>query len=315
MKKKRLYLAGVAIVILLIAPVNIYCNINKLQNKINNITIRFDNNNLTKNDVKFLNRLYKSMIFFGGPLPKSELLRQSNGYFKALNGVFDSTLAAQDLAGILGSKEGIFVPWTGENTDVSRKEIAAYLFNQINDRAIDYLDTTGNNLPINLAGHSHGGNVMVMVANMLDNEGSPVNIRNLLTLEAPVREYQLNDSLLKSGINHIQTYSPFDFVQNIGFMDVGKYGDYLSGNRSVTSRSPIGIKTPPLLNLPILMSGAFKHQFRNGVTQNINIAPLHNSTNWKTYRQTKTLYPEAGVYHHQSTRSIEFIEQILFGGN
>ncbi|RXZ81566.1 hypothetical protein EBB07_14700 [Paenibacillaceae bacterium] len=49
--------------------------------------------------------------------------------------------------------------------------------------------------PIRLVGHSHGGNVAIMITNMLAKRG--MDIETLITIETPVREYQLETTMVQ----------------------------------------------------------------------------------------------------------------------
>ena len=101
---------------------------------------------------------------------------------------------------------GTFVGWNGKNDAGERERAALVIYNQITENTDIKRDTL-----INLVGHSHGGNVMILVANMLSGGGYS-NI-NLLTLETPVRDdYKLESS----GVKHTQLYSNRDWVQTLG---------------------------------------------------------------------------------------------------
>ena len=66
--------------------------------------------------------------------------------------------------------------------------------------------------PIRLVGHSHGGNVAIIVTNMLAEEGIKVN--TLITIATPVREFQLNPDVTVG--QHINVYNERDRTQIAG---------------------------------------------------------------------------------------------------
>ncbi|HPY88746.1 MAG TPA: hypothetical protein PLG34_12275, partial [Spirochaetota bacterium] len=68
-------------------------------------------------------------------------------------------------------------------------------------------------IPITLSGHSHGGNIMIMVADKLISSG--FKVKQIITLNTPVRpEYKL-----KNRIRHINLFSFLDWVQIAGGWD------------------------------------------------------------------------------------------------
>jgi hypothetical protein len=64
--------------------------------------------------------------------------------------------------------------------------------------------------PVTLIGHSHGGNVIIIAANILKKEYN-LTVDYVITINTPVREYQLNDY-----IPHYQIYHKNDPVQGGG---------------------------------------------------------------------------------------------------
>ena len=79
--------------------------------------------------------------------------------------------------------------------------------------------------PITIAGHSHGGNVGIIAANIMSSmsifNGRTINI---LTINTPVREYQRSESLINQG-KHINIYDPNDPVQVSGNYDTPSMKD------------------------------------------------------------------------------------------
>jgi len=108
--------------------------------------------------------------------------------------------------------------WSGKNSNGARQNAAQDIANSI----INQYDRN-NPTPIHLAGHSHGGNVAILVSNLLEKEG--IRVDTLVTIGTPVREYQLNyittigppgSSPLTNVKQHINVYNRGDGVQVIG---------------------------------------------------------------------------------------------------
>ncbi|MBL0911686.1 MAG: hypothetical protein IBJ09_04880, partial [Bacteroidia bacterium] len=98
------------------------------------------------------------------------------------------------------------VGWTGANTDRARRRAAKDYYKFIKDNHVP-------GEPITIVGHSHGGNVGIMVMNMLaaDPEFKDTEL-NLLTLNTVSREYQLSEEAA-GRVNHYNMYNRRDFVQ------------------------------------------------------------------------------------------------------
>ena len=60
-----------------------------------------------------------------------------------------------------------------------------------------------------MIGHSHGGNVTIIVANILAQNG--IKVETLVTIATPVREYQLDKGVTVG--QHINVYNNSDQVQ------------------------------------------------------------------------------------------------------
>jgi RHS repeat-associated protein len=94
------------------------------------------------------------------------------------------------------------------NSVEARKTAATRIFNEI----VDFHNNNPNE-PIRLVGHSHGGNVSILVTNMLANAG--ITVDTLITIATPVRhDYQLTQGI-EIG-QHINLYSLGDMVQGYG---------------------------------------------------------------------------------------------------
>jgi pimeloyl-ACP methyl ester carboxylesterase len=97
--------------------------------------------------------------------------------------------------------------WSGGNTRTARTEAAKVLVKEI----VAYTEENPDG-PINLVGHSHGGNVAIKASNMLADEG--IKVDNLITMGTPVRgDYQLSG---KNFGSHTNIYNPYDATQSIG---------------------------------------------------------------------------------------------------
>jgi|GEM_PF-3642507 len=111
------------------------------------------------------------------------------------------------------------------NTKIGRLKFAAGLYNFV-------LENRKAGEPITLVGHSHGGNVVTLTANMLENHfesiGEKVQI-NILTINTPIREYGLSEN---SSVAHYNIFSPDDIVQVAGFKDFDNIPNGLAGRKS-----------------------------------------------------------------------------------
>ena len=99
--------------------------------------------------------------------------------------------------------------WNGYNKTFARrkaaKEYAAFL--KANHVAGE---------PITIIGHSHGGNVGILTMNILANDPDLKDVElNLITMNTPVREYQLNKNA-RNRVNHYQIFNVWDIVQASG---------------------------------------------------------------------------------------------------
>jgi len=110
---------------------------------------------------------------------------------------------------IFGNTEGNRFPWSGHNSDIARQKAARDLANHI----VKYRDP---NQPLTIVGHSHGGNVAILAANILKDEFG-LSVDNILTINTPVREYQLNANV---GSRHFNVYHNGDPVQANGGNDI-----------------------------------------------------------------------------------------------
>ncbi len=108
--------------------------------------------------------------------------------------------------------EGLFnetsekLNWSGGNTNGARSDAAEYFAQNVYEWHKEHPDD-----PIRLVGHSHGGNVAIMIANLLAKKDKNMKVQTLITIATPVRGYQLDDSV--SVGQHIQMYNEYDQVQ------------------------------------------------------------------------------------------------------
>ncbi|WP_375523058.1 RHS repeat domain-containing protein [Paenibacillus medicaginis] len=94
--------------------------------------------------------------------------------------------------------------WTGGNSKPARNEAAEDIINSIVKWKKQNPDE-----PIRLIGHSHGGNVAILVANGLHEKG--IDVETLVTIATPVREF---DYYLKYGVGqHLHVYNEQDGIQ------------------------------------------------------------------------------------------------------
>ncbi|HQB60045.1 MAG TPA: hypothetical protein PK899_00135 [Spirochaetota bacterium] len=123
---------------------------------------------------------------------------------------------ANDIARFLNCKYGFYLKWLGNNNHNCRKKAAEKLFLNILGNLYEISKTENiapEQIPITLSGHSHGGNIMIMVADKLISSG--FKVKQIITLNTPVRpEYKL-----KNRIRHINLFSFLDWVQIAGGWD------------------------------------------------------------------------------------------------
>lgn len=106
--------------------------------------------------------------------------------------------------------EGLFnesskkMKWTGGNSTGARSEAAKDFVTEVYEWHSKNPDD-----PIRLVGHSHGGNVAIMLANLLDKKGMKVD--TLITIATPVRGYNLDKNT--SVGQHIHVYNKKDQIQ------------------------------------------------------------------------------------------------------
>jgi len=101
------------------------------------------------------------------------------------------------------------------------------------------------NAPISLVGHSHGGNVAILVINMLAEYG--INVDTLITIGTPARtDFQLGDGVTVG--QHINIYARVDRMQTLG----AEGGVMYHANTSHISTAPISggrLFSSPAINI------------------------------------------------------------------
>ncbi|MBP7552062.1 MAG: hypothetical protein KA885_01445 [Spirochaetes bacterium] len=135
---------------------------------------------------------------------------------------------ANDIARFLNCKYGFYLKWLGNNNHNCRKKAAEKLFLNILGNLYEISKNENiapEQIPITLSGHSHGGNIMILIADKLISSG--FKVKQIITLNTPVRpEYKL-----KNRIQHINLFSFLDWVQIAGGWDFDVHGWTSVGGR------------------------------------------------------------------------------------
>lgn len=194
----------------------------------------------------------------------------------------DSFTYTEEFGSIFNSKESYFLSWEGKNNDPARRAAADKFVRQIKTYAFRKSMRTGlkpKEVPINLIGHSHGGNIMILVCNALMRED--YNVQFLFTLNTPRREY-----IPVYPVEHVQLYSYDDGVQKIGGWDF----DFLWQDMDY--------------------HGPAARKFENAININLNYF-----LDYETYsffsKEFLGLYKTGRDYYHQITRYLGIIEKII----
>jgi hypothetical protein len=285
----------------------------------NDKALRKEIEKLNLDKVKFLEqKFYDKMLKIGMNLPKTLSDRIENlnikkeinnvcivtngtimdnlhpeNYYLASNGKFDSFEATRDFARMLGDNpdKARFLKWNGhdgkDDIDNGAINIARELtsYSKKNKDKFNHFD---------LVGHSHGGNVMIQVANKLYREG--IKVDKVVCLNTPAREYTFYSPDTKL----ISIFTPKDEVMSFGNIDLY---DTLIKLRKSSSPDKIEFS----FNVPF-PSGPKKGHDLPG-------AELHDITDyitekeWASYKNMETTgfcpYP-----YHQFTRILTFDQRI-----
>ncbi|WP_433707212.1 RHS repeat-associated core domain-containing protein [Paenibacillus illinoisensis] len=152
--------------------------------------------------------------------------------------------------------------WTGKNNVPARDEAAK----DLTDRIYRFYLSNPQE-PIRLIGHSHGGNVAIMIANNLAKLG--VHVDTLITIATPVREYQLSTKVGQ----HIQVYNSYDIVQNNG----GSIKKSAKARRTFENA----------LNIEVILPEKEREFYWKGQGV-VNHSSMHSNVNvWKKYIEPK----------------------------
>lgn len=116
----------------------------------------------------------------------------------------EATNGFDDLEEMTGAKSSIRFGWSGNNVDEARQAAAIELADLV-ERTYSGSET------ITLFGHSHGGNVEILAINILAERGIKVDF--LVSINTPVREYQLSEQALNLGVEHFAISQKRDKVQ------------------------------------------------------------------------------------------------------
>ncbi|MFF2890592.1 cellulose binding domain-containing protein [Paenibacillus sp. NPDC057967] len=121
--------------------------------------------------------------------------------------------------------------WNGENKEDERSKEAKRLTENIYKY---HKKKENSGEPIRLVGHSHGGNVAILITNLLADKG--LSVETLITIATPVREYQLETTVRQ----RINVYNEYDDVQISG----GRKGNLLIANRQFNDAENVLVTMP-----------------------------------------------------------------------
>ena len=121
-----------------------------------------------------------------------------------------SKLSVSTVNEITGNTTGAEFKSSGYNTNKGRRKAAIQLADHV-------MKNRDPNQPLTLVGHSHGGNISIMAANILKKRGVQVN--NLITINTLVREYQLDAGAADKHVNIYQHYDPIGMGNKINIPD------------------------------------------------------------------------------------------------
>lgn len=237
-----------------------------------------------KNELeKIINNLSPNSVTFVTNGTRINKKFPEEGYFFDDEKIPNSDGYAEKFAELLKSKKGYFLSWKGENDDISRLNAALSFYHEIKER-LEFLSfdqsIDAKTIPINLVGHSHGGNIMIMTSNLLKADG--YNVQLLFTLNTPSREYQL-----EYDVTHIQVYAFKDVFFKIGGWDFDVWFiDFKYGGK------------PEL-------------KFKNAL--NLNLVFYLDDKTLEFYKRNYMEYYPNTNYYHQITRYIGLIENIING--
>lgn len=209
-------------------------------------------------------------------------------YYMTSSGAMDSNGFTKEMGEYLGMDESEFVTWSddgkkdGGNNDKARQDAATRIANYI-------MEKSTKDDSISLMGHSHGGNVMILVANKLAEAGYKVNM--VYTLNTPVR----SDYQPTAEYKILSIYNSHDAVSTYwGAIDT-------NGNSPISTNGHVAdlINKGLYFNLQpgININNAVDDYIKN----NNNLLSQYwcGNTNWKNWNQ------------HQISRDIDFLKGII----
>lgn len=138
------------------------------------------------------------------------------------------------------NKTDVLFQWSGYNTSVARYAAAWKLVKEI-------MYNRNPDEPLTLVGHSHGGNVAILAANILYKQFN-IKVDNLITINSPVRKEYLPIEGAVS--NHFNVYTDIDIVQKIG-------GNSFAILDEIKSTEPIDIDGRKVRGLMFINEGRY----------------------------------------------------------
>lgn len=166
---------------------------------------------------------------------------------------------------IVGNTTAFSLKWSGHNVDRARRRAAKQFANLI-------IDNRDPSQPLTIIGHSHGGNVGIMTANILKKKGYDVNY--LITINTPAREYQLDDGITAK---HINIYQNGDPIQVLG----GDLYNYSDGIKII--HGPAGPIVIPTFNgsVPVMSGemGPAGRTFEGATNIDVSGGGIHDTHN------------------------------------
>ncbi|WP_270170225.1 RHS repeat-associated core domain-containing protein [Paenibacillus sp. SYP-B4298] len=174
----------------------------------------------------------------------------------------DNTTWKEDFTKYIGdlyNEEVQAIEWEGKNSKESRENGSKKVVDAIKKWYNLYPDD-----PVRLIGHSHGGNVSILVANALYELG--ISVETLVTIATPVREdYQLSVNVRQ----HLNVYNNYDSVQING-------NNYSKGFKA-------GNTFESAINIEVILEEEYRGKIVYGIA---NHSRMHSNIDvWKKWIQ------------------------------
>lgn len=212
-----------------------------------------------------------------------------------------SVLEKEDFKSITAATNNTHInpfEWSGYNSDKYRRQAAKALVAQILEQRVE-------GEPITIVGHSHGGNVGIMATNMLNKMGVKVNY--LITINTPVREYQLDKN---SPTKQIQIFNDADRVQenggnSISFLNGSTFLTGEFGKAGRTFDNATNIQVPPVQITPNHNSQQHPELWRDELKETISPTPAKKMDLNYTPQSNKAAQDNTKVapkYHNPNAR-------------